>query len=119
MKGILQRRYVSPARGAKESRACQRSRRPWKGRRIWKSSPEGLLGVGGAECWDSHQSNKGDLTGSGVHSPRKAWYKHVDAKSEPEPCEKSEGQVVPVKAWTTEPARGKLPCVNWVERGEK
>ena len=36
------------------------------------SSPEELSGVGGAECWDSQQSNKGDLSRSWVHHLRKA-----------------------------------------------
>jgi len=33
--------------------------------------------------------------------------------------EKSEGEIVPLKARTTEPAGGKLPCFNRVERGGK
>lgn len=76
-------------------------------------------GVWGTECWESHQGNKGDLTMSRGHSSRKTRYKHVNAKSEPALREKSEGEIVPVKAWTTEPARGKLPCFSYVERGRK
>jgi hypothetical protein len=33
--------------------------------------------------------------------------------------EESEGEIVPMKARTTKPARGKLPYFNYVERGAK
>jgi hypothetical protein len=33
--------------------------------------------------------------------------------------EESEGEIVPMKVRTTEPAGGKLPCFNHVERGAK
>lgn len=79
----------------------KRLRRPRKRRRLWKRSLEEPSGVGGTECWDSHQGNKGDLTGSRVHSPQKAWYKHVVAKSKPVPREKSEGDIVLVMVRTT------------------
>ena len=82
-------------------------------------SPEGLSGVGGAECWDSHQGNKGELSRSRVHRPRKGRYKRVDVKSEPVLREKSEGEVVPLRVRTTQPPGGKLPCFNRVERGGK
>jgi hypothetical protein len=56
-------------------------------------SPEEPSGVRGAEYGESHQG-KGDLTGSRVHSPRKAWHRHVIAKSRLVPREKSEGDRV-------------------------
>ena len=76
------------------------------------SSPEGLSGVGGAECWDSHQSNKGDLSGSWVYSLRKARYKQVYAKSGPVPWEKSEGEIVPLMRRTTQPFRREAPLLQ-------
>lgn len=82
-------------------------------------SPEGLSGVRGAECWDSHQGNKGGLPRSRVHSPWKAWYKRVNVKSGPVPWEESEGEVVPLRERTTQPPGGKLPCFNRVQRGGK
>ena len=39
--------------------------------------------------------------GSWVHSPRKAWYKHVVAKSEPVLREKSEGDILLLMVRTT------------------
>jgi len=35
------------------------------------------------------------------------------------PREESEGEIVPLKARTTDPAGGKLPCFSHVERGGK
>lgn len=66
-------------------------------------------GVGGAERGDSHRGNKGDLTGSGVRSPRKAWYKPVGVKARPQPREKSEGDIVLARVRTTEPHRREGP----------
>lgn len=43
MRGILQRRHVSPARGAKESRACHASLRPRTGRRVRECGPKELV----------------------------------------------------------------------------
>jgi hypothetical protein len=94
------------------------SRRPWKRRRFWKRSLEEPSGVGGAECWDSRQGNKGDLTESRVHSSRKVWYKHVMAKSGPELREKSEGDTVPPMVRTTQPHRREGPLLQPLSSGE-
>src|SRR3970282_1440373 len=96
---------LGPARGPRGSPAFHLTRRPRKRRRLWTRSLEEPSGVRGAECGDSNQVNKGDLTGLRVHSPRKAWHKHVVAKSRPVPREKSEGDILPLMVRTTEPHR--------------
>src|SRR5437870_9063451 len=102
---------LGPARGARGSQAFHLSRRPEKRRRVWRRSLEEPSGVRGAECGESHQGNKGDLTRSRVHIPRKAWHKHVAVKSRPEPREKSEGDTVLVRMRTTEPHRREGPLL--------
>src|SRR5437879_3202096 len=82
---------LGPARGPRGSPVFHLTRRPRKRRRPWTRSLEEPSGVRGAECGESHHGNKGDLTGSRIHIPRKAWHKHVAAKSRPVPCEMSEG----------------------------
>ena len=50
--------------------------------------------------------------GSRDHSPRKAWYKPVGAKSKPAPREKSEGATLPSMVRTTEPHRREGPLLQ-------
>ena len=112
MKGILQRRHVSPARGARGCRASVCTRRPWKRRRLWMCSLEEPSGVWGAECWDSHRWNRGGLTGSRHTARGQAWYKPVGAKSTPVLREKSEGDIVLVTARTTQPCPREGPLLQ-------
>src|SRR3970040_1839723 len=108
---------LSPARGPRGSLAFHSSRRPWKRRRLWTRSLEEPSGVRGAECGDSHQGNKVDLTGSRVHTPRKAWHKHVAAKTKPVPREKSEGDILLWMVRTTEPHRREGPLLQRCRAG--
>jgi len=108
---------LGPARGPRGSRAFHASRRPRKRRRLWTRSLDEPSGVRGAECGESHQGNKGDLTGSRVHTPRKAWHKHVAAKSRPVPREKSEEDILPVMMRTTEPHRREGPLLQRCRAG--
>ena len=103
---------LGPARGPRGSPAFHLTRRPRKRRRLWTRSLEEPSGVRGAECGESHPGNKGDLMRSRVHIPRKAWHKHVDAKSRPGPREKSEGDTVLVMMRTTEPHRREGPLLQ-------
>lgn len=77
IKGILQRRHVSPVRGAEESRASQAKAKATEGVKTLECSPEELLGVGGTERCESGLCNKGDLMRSGDHNLWKFWYKPV------------------------------------------
>src|SRR3989304_10005296 len=108
---------LGPARGPRGSPAFHLTRRPRKRRRLWTHSLEEPSGVRGAECGESHQGNKGDLTGSRVHTPRKAWHKHVAAKARPVPREKSEGDIVPLMVRTTEPHRREGPLLQRCRAG--
>ena len=96
--------------------------------RTWRccSSPHGCYGANWSSCrsqqsygWESHQGHTGDLAGSRVHRAWQGRYKPVKAQSGSMPCAESEGESVPWKVRTTEPARGKLPGCNQVERGGK
>ena len=109
--GILQRRHVNP-KGTRESRASQQKRRPRKRRRFWRCRLEELPGVWGTECRESWQRNKGDLPWSKAHILRDSRYKHVNAKSGGTPREKSEGEIVPSMARTTEPRRREAPLLQ-------
>ena len=108
---------LGPARGARGSRAFHLTRRPRKRRRLWTCSLEEPSGVRGAECGESHQGNKGDLTWSRVHASRKAWHKHVVAKSRPVPREKSEGDILLSMVRTTEPRRREGPLLQRCRAG--
>jgi hypothetical protein len=103
---------LGPVRGPRGSRAFHLTRRPWKRRRLWARSLEEPSGVRGAECGESHQGNKGDLTRSRVHTPRKAWHKQVTAKSRLVRREKSERDIVLGMMRTTEPHRREGPLLQ-------
>ena len=62
-------------KGHRESRAASMTAKATEGVKNLDSSPEELLGVGGAECCESKRRNKGWLVRSEVHNLRDPGYK--------------------------------------------
>ena len=91
MKGILQRRHVRPGKGPKTEPGVSFVAKATEEAQTLDAQPRRTLRRKGSGMWESHQGNKGDLTGSRVHTPWKAWHKSVAAQSRPVPREKSEG----------------------------
>jgi hypothetical protein len=105
IKGILPRRSVSPARGARERRALPRSRRPRQGRRLWRCGPEARPGGGGAGGGERGQGNRGERRRSRGHTPRTSRYQPGEATAGARRRERSAGISVPGRRRTTEPHR--------------
>ena len=117
MKGILQRRHVSPARGSSESRASQAIAKATEGvktldeqpRRTHRRRGSGMLAQPSGQQGRSHR-----VAGT---TARESLGISPEAKSEAMPDEKSEGVVVLSMPRQDKRGGGKDPCFHRVQRG--